>query len=876
MSKHRLEYLFLLIHLKNISNIFHAGINGWIPTKRETPYSDFLAHIDSNADKLSQQNPPLQKTTSLPPPPPAIPVKKPSTKPTEEKIFDLTPAQEKTELYKQLRKNQDFPKEIPIQQTIGKFGLMWPRKLALDHQAKQLLSSYAEHGCPVDCGPNWTRNHIELALQRGPHVSAKQKHAARQLQIETNDKIKHGYARIVKWKNIKDNIPEKLKISPIAMIPHKSRKFRAILDLSFNLFHKGMKHPSVNEETKHQSKHESMAQLGLTIKRIIATMAKNIDHTRPFKFSKIDIKDGFWRMAVNNENAWNFCYVLPQSKSSQNIDEIEIVVPNSLQMGWCESPPFFCASSETARDVIDKLLTQKTDLPKHRFEEHMVPQPSKTTTTETNDHSTTLIEVFVDDFIGMTNDITTKNLTKISRAMIHGVHSVFPPPEISGHNGHDPVSLAKLIKGEGAWEYRKEVLGWILDGQTFTLQLPESKCKAITLLIKKITKCKRISLNKFQKLTGKLQHASFGIPGGTSLFSPLQRAMASNPDFVNITNELIIILTDWRYMIQFLHKHPTSVLQLTVELPNYIGYSDSCGIGTGGVWTSGTSSLAPLLWQLEWPQDIQENLVTATNKSGTITMNDLELAGAVLNWLVLECQQDLNLQHKHIGVFCDNTSAVSWAYKLRTSKSIVAGRLLRMLGMRIHARQASSLTPLNIAGDDNTMADIASRAFKHGQYFEASKNLTSFFNSTFPLPQKQSWNEFQIPKELASRVISCLRGELLPMASLLRLPKIAANTGPTGNSTPRSAKSIPSSPIQPSLNATSSSQPSLQGCGRELTAEAIKSKFRASRMRSHPSPRPSNWLENQAPCIGRRTSTTSHCKDSSKVSGGKIPPQSLN
>jgi hypothetical protein len=255
-------------------------------------------------------------------------------------------------------------------------------------------------------------------------------------------------------------------------------------------------------------------------------------------------------------------------------------------------------------------------------------------------------------------------------------------------------------------------------------------------------------------------------------------------------------------------------------------------------------------------------------------MNDLELAGAVLNWLVLECQPHLNLQHKHVGVFCDNTSAVSWAYKLRTSKSIVAGRLLRMLGMRIHARQASSLTPLNIAGEDNTMADIASRAFKTGQYFEAAKNLTSFFNSNFPLEQKQSWTEFQIPKELASRVTSCLRGELLPMASLLRLPKIAVNIGHTGNSTPRSAESTLSSPILPNLSETSSSQPSLQGCGRELTAEEIKSKFRASRMRSHPSPRPYSWLENPAPSIDRKMCTTSHSKEWSKGSGEKIHPPS--
>ena len=77
----------------------------------------------------------------------------------------------------------------------------------------------------------------------------------------------------------------------------------------------------------------------------------------------------------------------------------------------------------------------------------------------------------------------------------------------------------------------------------------------------------------------------------------------------------------------------------------------------------------------------------------------------------------------HIAIFCDNTSAVSWAAKLRTSKSIPAARLLRLLGLRIRTMQASSLVPMRIAGSDNTMADIASRAFNDGKIFHAHNDL---------------------------------------------------------------------------------------------------------------------------------------------------------
>ncbi len=60
-----------------------------------------------------------------------------------------------------------------------------------------------------------------------------------------------------------------------------------------------------------------------------------------------DIKDGFWRLDVEEGAEWNFAYVLPQRTGQP----IYLVVPTSLQMRWVESPPFFCTASETARDV---------------------------------------------------------------------------------------------------------------------------------------------------------------------------------------------------------------------------------------------------------------------------------------------------------------------------------------------------------------------------------------------------------------------------------------------------------------------------------------------------------------------------------------------
>ena len=782
----------------------------------------------------------------------------------EAKFFSLE-EMNKT-IQSQLENSQVFPPEIPVKQEVGK--LMQPQFHACNHPATPLLEQYARDGCPVDCGEQWSKEDIIATMLRGPHISATAKAAVRQLREETEDKIKHGYARVVKWKNIKNNIPPQLKVSPVAMIPHKSKKYRCILDLSWSLFHKGRKIHSVNDTTNRLAKAEAMVQLGLSIKRIISVMAATWSEEKPFLFAKLDIKDGFWRMAVGDEAAWNFCYVLPSLKKEVPLDEIELVVPNSLQMGWCESPPFFCSGTETARDIIHEMSSSPTiSLPPHRFEKIMMqqlPAPSPHAPA-THIKSPFNIEVFVDDFIGMIQTSNSSEILKLTRSLLHGIHSIFPPTSITHHNGFDPISEKKLEKGEGTWEHTKEVLGWMLDGQRGTLQLPVPKCQKICTLIRKINKKKRISLKKFQQLAGKLQHASFGIPGGKGLFSPLQMAMAGNPDFINLTPLIKQTLQDWRCIIHFMEKHPTSVLQLTIDYPSYLGYSDACRLGAGGVWCSGTEHIHPFLWQVEWPKDIQTSLVTDKNPNGTVTINDLELAGAVLNWLALESQPHISLQNKHVGTYCDNTSAVAWAYKLRTSKSLIAAKLLRMLSLRIHSCQASGLTPLNIAGENNVMADIVSRAFKSGKYFTASSNLTTYFDSHFPLPQKGFWKEFLFPPRLLSRVISCLRGKQLPMESLLRLPKLVKNTGKHGPHMQQHAKLTPSLNTQTTSEEILSSMPLLHGSGQVRTVEDLKSEFKESLMPFQPSARPSNWLENIVPSTGKTVNhTTSVQPGSSK------------
>jgi hypothetical protein len=102
-------------------------------------------------------------------------------------------------------------------------------------QDTHLLNEWATYGCPTRTGTPWTQEQMKAAVDRGPHRSALTDDVIAHFRAEVDKKVKSGQAKLVAWDFIKDNPPVELKISPIAAIPHKSKQFRSILDLSFNL-----------------------------------------------------------------------------------------------------------------------------------------------------------------------------------------------------------------------------------------------------------------------------------------------------------------------------------------------------------------------------------------------------------------------------------------------------------------------------------------------------------------------------------------------------------------------------------------------------------------------------------------------------------------
>lgn len=94
---------------------------------------------------------------------------------------------------------------------------------------------------------------------------------------------------------------------------------------------------------------------------------------------------------------------------------------------------------------------------------------------------THLLEVCIDDFIQLAQTTNPYQLAHLSPALLHAIHTMFPPREVMGHAGEDPVSLKKLQQGDETWAMQKEILGWVFDCARHCIELPEAKVEQLTM-----------------------------------------------------------------------------------------------------------------------------------------------------------------------------------------------------------------------------------------------------------------------------------------------------------------------------------------------------------------------------------------------------------
>ncbi len=732
---------------------------------------------------------------------------------------------------------------------------MCPSGLALAHPAAPYLLQYATGGCPVNTGQPWTVEQMEAAIQRGPHSSALEQDAIEQLHAEVEEKVRNKQARLVQWEDIRSNPPTELKISPISMIPHKSRKYRTILDLSFSLrLQDGSRIPSVNENTVKTAPAGAIDQIGHSLSRVIHAFATSSPEEKVL-MAKWDVKDGFWRLDCAEGEEWNFAYVLPQHEGPSTT----LVVPNSLQMGWIESPPYFCAASETARDVaVDYIETPVGSQPPHKFLSHTQTSAAYQDLPAT-DHYTTpepfryLVDVYVDDFIGLAIPTSREQLDHVANGIMCGVHDIFPPHE---EDSNDPISLKKLLQGDGAWDDTKEILGFVFNGSDKTMWLSEGKRDALMDTIKGWLRATRKNANfgipfrDFRSVLYKIRHAFTSIPAGHGLMSPFYRVLSKEPKtvFLRRNNTLYEALEDCRRFLRQSVSTPTRCQNLVHGWPDIVGVTDASAEGVGGVVFGEGSPTPPTVFRFQWPDDIRRDVRSASNPDGSITNSDLEMAALVMLFLVIEGTVS-DLATKRVALYSDNSPSVHWVQRLAARNSDAAMQLIRVLALRMQVHRISPLTTLHIEGSQNSMTDIPSRSFGSVKKWHCATDhaFLTLYNSLFPLPTQDSWTLFRLSSGIATKITSILRTKAIEAGEWRRLQKTGTVIGPTGRASQNLWEwtlTFRGSPTSPEYD---SSRASPQGSDQVTSAEAARSQLKRFLRHSRPLARRSPWPSEKTP-----------------------------
>jgi hypothetical protein len=254
---------------------------------------------------------------------------------------------------------------------------MQPQPLAAGHPFFPTLHQWGSHGVPVDCGPDWQWDAVLAAVAGSPHRSALDPENIALVHEDVQYQVDAGFSKIVLWEDLNQLKPRRLKISPIAVVPQKNRRGRLVLDLSFPVYPERTKtnprpdpiQAGVNETTIQLASQEPVRAIGNVLRRVL-TLLDSAALDEVIMLAKIDLSDGFWRMLVEEDQQFNFAYVMPDPPGQPTCT----VVPVALQMGWMESPAYFRAATETSRDIVQGLVTDKIELPLHCLEQYMRPK----------------------------------------------------------------------------------------------------------------------------------------------------------------------------------------------------------------------------------------------------------------------------------------------------------------------------------------------------------------------------------------------------------------------------------------------------------------------------------------------------------------------
>jgi hypothetical protein len=659
----------------------------------------------------------------------------------------------------------------------------------LPHPAAPMLHRVMKNGAPVVVHSEpWSQSQLDLRVARGCHSSAND--FKEFLMEEFLDFGRKGFWILLPYEVVKDE--KGLRLSPIGCVPQDNRRPRMIVDYSFWC---------LNDETMKLAPEGAM-QFGTAPLRIReALMKANPDYGPVFMY-KNDMSDGFYRIRLSTSGSLKLGVILPRFEGLPQLVALPLVLP----MGWTESPPWFCAFTETIADLTNVDLQRNKRVPAHPLgeaaaitdfavqDEQAVRPIPKSHKPLTYQRPLKKMEVFVDDFVGMGQDHPSNPLTNQRAVLSHNIDKVFRPNRSTDNQWRkEPQSQSKMAKGDASWHTVKEALGWNWGATTKTLQLKEKRVSKALTLLGEIVDCKRVSLKRWQQVLGVLRSLQPGMSGSEGHFSLLQDALVRQVDCrVRLTPEVREQLEIFQ---DFLHGHakrPTTLEELVPGVDLHVGACDAAKSGRGGVWF--TDDGEAIVWREPYSEDVQSEVISDQNLTGKLTNSDLELEGTVLHHFVLGKTAKVEGETTYTG--CDNTPAVSWRTKGSSTSRKARARILR-LAAGLQREQRAHHRIGHLSGVNNRMADDASRL-----WHLSDDDFVSYFNRTYP--QINSWQLYRMPNAVNSLMTSVLLNSESNAESVLQELQRHTLSGPHGLPSATASKSIQDCPQSTILCSSSS------------------------------------------------------------------------
>ena len=291
----------------------------------------------------------------------------------------------------------------------------------IQHPAVPLLEIFRRNGAPASFIDPWTLDRKDAAVAVNGYASTRRFQGF--LEQEMADMITQGFWVALPYEKVR-HLPE-LRLSQAGIIPQKDRRPRTIVDY---------RRSGVNDATIDQAPTESM-QFGRALERGLHQILTAPEEHGPVYMLKNDLADGFYRIFLEPAGLLALAMVLPVPPGAPPM----VAIPLTLPMGWKESPPNFCALTETIVDVATAKMTDDWQPAPHPMEALAISPPpdpddsrvvhQHTTLSEETPVPTTTevrhLDVFVDDML-MFAQGSHATLDLLRRQLFHVTNSFLP------------------------------------------------------------------------------------------------------------------------------------------------------------------------------------------------------------------------------------------------------------------------------------------------------------------------------------------------------------------------------------------------------------------------------------------------------------------